>query len=64
MGMQADDENPGCSSPPCRENRPGAVRAAQVSAVLPHHSEHDGTEGSLPSGRERSPRGEAVVSSP
>lgn len=58
-----DGGNPGCSSPPRRANRPGAVRAAQVSAVL-HHNEHDGTEGSLPSGRERSPRGEAVVSSP
>lgn len=67
VGWQAKGANPGCFSLPCRENRPGAVGAAQVSAAFLHHTEHDGTEGSLPSGslpsgRERSPRGEAVVS--
>lgn len=62
-GWQANGANPGCFSLPCRENRAEAIRAAQVSAVFLHCIGHDGTEGTLPSGRERSPRGEAVVSS-
>lgn len=60
---QANGGNPGCFSLPCRENRSEALKAAQVSAVFLHHNGHPGTEGSLPSGRGRSPRGEAVVSS-
>lgn len=62
MGMASKGCKSRLISLPCRENRPGAVRAAQVSAAFLPHNEQDGTEGRLPSGRERSPRGEAVVS--